>query len=108
MTGPTMQHARVDGGEVTATRLPRVGRLADGRTVSGYHRLPPATLYAEGWRPLVDGGPPDHDPQTHYPVRTGYVYDADDDVVGAVWELREVPPDPDDGHHDPPIGAPDA
>lgn len=102
--------ARIDGdGQVVATRLPRAARLADGSTALNYPALPPETLTAEGWRDLVDNAPPDHDPETHRAVRTGHVYDPDDDVVRTTWEIVERPPDPaDDGHFDPQIGAPDA
>ena len=104
-----MTMARIDNGRVTATRLPRTGRLADGRTVSNYHRLPTETLESEGWRQLVDDGPPTHDPDTHRARRTGHTYDPDDDVIRATWEIVERPPDPHAGDHlDPQIGAPDA
>ncbi len=40
---------QVENGKVVKTELPKIGRLSDGRVVSGYHRLPIATLKAEGW-----------------------------------------------------------
>ena len=104
-----MSMARIDNGEVVATRLPRTGRLSDGRTVSGYDKLPPDVLYDEGWRDVTDDGPPEHDPETHYARRTGYVYDPDTDTVTATYKVVERPPDPEAGEHlDPQIGAPDA
>jgi len=99
---------RVENGEVVERRLPRSGTF-DGRPVSNYHRLPVDTLYAEGWRDVTDDGPPEHDPETHYARRTGYVYDPDTDTVTATYEVVERPPDPEQGDHlDPQIGAPDA
>lgn len=110
--------ARIDDdGQVVATRLPRVGQLDDGSAVLNYPALPDDVLAAEGWRPLVDDGPPTHDQATERARRTGHVYDPDDDVVRAGWEIVDAPPPPDDepgpgvepdGHHDPAIGAPDA
>ena len=99
---------RVENGEVVERRLPRSGTLG-GRPVSNYPALPADTLYAEGWRDVQDDGPPEHDPETHYARRTGYVYDPDTDTVTATYEVVERPPDPDAGDHlDPQIGAPDA
>ena len=104
-----MSMARIDNGEVTATRLPRTGRLADGRTVSNYHRLDTAILHDEGWRELVDDGPPEHDPDTHRARRTGHTYDPETDVVNAEWGIVERPPNPQSGDHlDPQIGVRDA
>ena len=104
-----MSMARIDDGEVVATRLPRNGKLADGRGVSNYHMLDPAILHDEGWRDIVDDGPPEHDPDTHRARRIGYTYDAGDDKVHVDYEIVERPPDPQAGDHlDPQIGAPDA
>lgn len=104
-----MSMARIDNGEVVATRLPHSGQLADGRTVSNYHRLPGPTLRNEGWREIVDDGPPTHDPATHQARRTGHTYDATADVVRVDYEIVERPADPGAGDHlDPQIGAPDA
>ena len=105
-----MNYARIDDvGEVVSVRLPRHGALTDGCTVTNYHLLPAALLHTEGWRPLIDDGPPDYEPQTQQAVRTGHVYDDTDDVVRATWDIVDLPPDvPGDGHHDPLVGAPDA
>ena len=101
-----MSMARIDNGEVAATRLPRTGRLADGRTVSNYHNLDTAILHDEGWRELVDDGPPEHDETTHRARRIGHTYDPDADVVRAEWEIVERPPNPHAGDHlDPQIGV---
>lgn len=84
--------AQIDSdGNVTRTRLPRTGYLSDGRAVSNYHKLDSDTLYNEGWREVVDD-PPDYDPDTERLRRTGHEYDADDDVVRVVYEVRDRPP----------------
>lgn len=88
-----MAYARIDGGEVVAPRLPRTGRLADGRTVTNYHRLPAETLNAEGWRQVVDDGPPSHDPETQRARHTGHVYDETADVVRVEYEVVDLPAD---------------
>lgn len=109
-----MAYAHVLSGQVTETRLPRSGVLSDGRPVSGYHLLPPSVLHAEGWREIVDSGPPSHNPSTHLAAVTGHEYDTGEDVVRVVYTLYEVgeegtvsPVPSPDGHHDPVIGAPD-
>lgn len=52
------EYAHVTADGVTAGPLPTAGVLSDGRSVSGYDLLPPATLKAEGWLPVVDSPPP--------------------------------------------------
>lgn len=77
---------RVENGVVTEARLPRRGRLQDGRSVSNYHLLDPAILKAEGWLPLVDE-PPAHNPETEVLQHVGYDIRAD-----SVTKLYEVEP----------------
>lgn len=107
-----MNRAKVVDGHIVATHLPTVGTLNDGRAVSGYHQLPATVLTAEGWFPVVDDGPPPHNPDTHRARRTSHIYDPQSDTVTVVYDIVERPqplPEPaPDGHHDPQIGAPDA
>ena len=101
--------ARVENGEIVSARLPRTGTLSDGRKVSGYANLmldDPDLAYAEGWREVVDAGPPEYDSETHRVQRT---LEVQGDEVHATYEIVELPPDPSQGDHlDPSIGAPDA
>lgn len=85
------QNARIDGDTVSASQIPRIGRLSDGRTVSNYRALPDDVLYAEGWREVIDGGQPDHDPETQRVRRT---LEAQGDEVRAVYTVEDRPPPP--------------
>lgn len=89
---------------------PHVGRRADGRTVSGYHLLPPSELAALGWVEVQDAGPPAHDPATQRVDRELTVTPEGGVVADyTVTELPPQPPNPHLGQHlDPVIGARDA
>ena len=104
--------AQITDGAVARVGLPRTGFLSDGRGLTNYRqRLTdnPGLAYDEGWRDVVDDGPPEHDPATHRSRRLGHVYDPEGDVVNVVYEVVERPPDPDAGEHlDPQIGEPHA
>jgi hypothetical protein len=98
--------SRVQDGEIVASTLPRVGYLLDGRAVSNYYALSPDVLYSEGWREIVDDGPPEYNPETHYYNRTVELID---DTVLAMYSLHEHPDYLYAGDHfDPMIGVPDA
>jgi len=56
--------ARIVDGQIVEVGVPRTGRLANGQMVSNYDRLPDQVLHSEGWRSIVDNGPPEHDPET--------------------------------------------
>lgn len=84
-----MATAQVKDGQIVATRLPRHGVLSDGRTVSNYLALPDDTLYAEGWREVVDNGEPDHDPETQ---RVRRDLEVQGDEVHAVYTVEDQPP----------------
>lgn len=62
---------QIINGEITQYRLPKVGQLKDGRTVSGYHLLYEETLKDEGWLPLEDIQP-EYDEEIQYLVQDGY------------------------------------
>ena len=57
--------------EIKKYNLPRVGTLANGETISGYHLLDKDILNAEGWLPLEDIQP-DYDEETQYLANDGY------------------------------------
>ena len=105
MTG----YGRIDEDGKTLRRPPRNGFTVDGVPVSGYRRrvaADPTFRDAEGWLPIVDTDPPEHDPDTHRARRAGWEEAGGE--IAPVWEIVERPPDPDDGDHlDPQIGAPD-
>jgi len=83
-----MNYALIENGEVRKTRLPKVGTLKNGSTVSNYHLLPHETLLAEGWLPIIDEIPETDD--KHRAVRTGYeIYE---DRVEAIYEVQEIIP----------------
>ena len=93
-----MKYALIENNQVTKTRLPKVGTLKDGSTVSNYHLLPHETLLAEGWLPLVDE-PPVTD-EKHRAVITGYEkhravitgYEIFADRVETVYSIEEIIP----------------
>lgn len=62
---------QVIDGKVKADKLPRVGTLLSGETVSGYHLLPKETLKEDGWLPVEDN-PPEYDKETQYLQPDGY------------------------------------
>ena len=55
---------RVIKGKIVQHRLPHVGTLKDGRTVTGYHLLGAGILKDEGWLPLEEVEP-DYPQDTH-------------------------------------------
>ena len=55
---------RVINGKIVQHRLPHVGTLKDGRTVTGYHLLGAEILKDEGWLPLEEVEP-DYPQDTH-------------------------------------------
>lgn len=103
--------AKVDNHTIGATVLPVTGVLSDGRKVSGYHLLPPAILQAEGWTPVTDDGPPEHDETTHQTIRELSYVNGDVVATYTIVERPQPPPLamvlPGD-HADPVIGAIDA
>jgi hypothetical protein len=48
---------QVIDGQVVQDRLPQVGYLSNGESVSGYDLLPNETLTADGWLPSEDNIP---------------------------------------------------
>ena len=62
---------QVINGEIKQYRLPKVGTLKDGSTVSGYHLLDEDTLIDEGWLSLEDNLP-EYDRETQYLANDGY------------------------------------
>lgn len=78
---------KVENNKVSLTRLPKAGRLQDGRTVSNYHLLGPAVLKAEGWLPLTKREP-EFNPETHYLRFREHVIGPDS--VTAVYEAVEM------------------
>lgn len=85
---------RVSDGVISQTRLPRRGRLSDGRSVSNFHALPAETLHAEGWREVKDNGEPDYDPETQRVRRSLEVHG---DEVRAAYTVEDRPPPEDAG-----------
>ena len=74
-------------GEIKQYKLPKVGTLKDGRTVSGYHLLDEETLRDEGWLPLEDI-PPEYDIGTQYRVNGGY--EILEDKVIKKYRIEEI------------------
>ncbi len=82
----------IEGGQIVKHRLPRTGKLSDGSSVSNYHKLPPETLKAEGWLPVVENKP-DYDPETE--VLQGPNYDIQAEQVDANYTAVPKPePEP--------------
>lgn len=79
---------QVINGEIKQYRLPKVGALKDGSTVSGYHLLDEDTLREEGWLPLEDN-PPEYNPETQYLVNDGY--EIFEDKVIKKYRIEEIP-----------------
>ena len=83
---------QIINGEITQYRLPKVGQLKDGRTVSGYHLLDEETLKEEGWLPLEDI-PPLYDTKTQYLIHDGY--EILEDKVTKKYKIEDIPePEP--------------
>lgn len=83
-----MNYAYIENGQVTKTRLPKIGTLKDGSTVSNYNLLPHDVLLAEGWLPLIDE-PPETDTK-HRAVIAGY--EIFPDRVEAIYSIEEIIP----------------
>jgi len=66
-----MQYAKVENGQVVSTNLPKVGKLRDGRSVSGYDLLGEEVLKSEGWLPLEENIPT-YNNETQYLQHNGY------------------------------------
>ena len=79
---------KVIEGEIVEYRLPRTGKLKDGKTVSGYHLLNEEILLDEGWLPLEDI-PPEHDEETQYLVNDGY--EILEDKVIRKYRIEDIP-----------------
>jgi hypothetical protein len=78
---------QVIDGEIKQYRLPKVGTLKDGRTVSGYHLLDENILKDEGWLPLEDIKP-EYDEETQYLVNDGY--EILEDKVIKKYRIEEI------------------
>jgi len=79
---------QVINGEIAKYKLPKVGTLSDGSTVSGYHLLDEEILLEEGWLPLEDIKP-DYDEETQYLTNDGY--DILEDKVIKKYRIEEIP-----------------
>ncbi|MGJ0847410.1 hypothetical protein ACR77J_12035 [Tissierella praeacuta] len=69
-----MQLVQVKNNQIVKYRLPKVGQLKDGRTVSGYDTLMlsnPDLAKEEGWIPLEDIKPI-YNEETQYLLNDGY------------------------------------
>lgn len=85
-----MTYALVVNGSIETIGLPENGELRDGKTVSNYNRLPDSVLREEGWMPVVDSGPPVHDPDTHSVSLEGYAVKAGS--VEPTYKVSVLPP----------------
>ena len=79
---------QVINGEIKQYRLPKTGKLKDGRTVSGYHLLQIETLKEEGWL-LLEDVKPEYNPETQYVRPTGY--DILSDKVVKKYIVKDIP-----------------
>ena len=84
--------AKVESGQVISTRLPRTGRLSDGRYVSNYNQLPENALVSEGWLPGTENKP-------GYNAFTerlnGPTYEVQESSVTASYTVEQIPdPEP--------------
>ena len=79
---------QVINGEIKQYKLPKVGTLKDGSTVSGYHLLDEEVLLDEGWLPLEDI-PPEYDEETQYLANDGY--EILEDKVIKKYRIEEIP-----------------
>lgn len=72
--------------------IPKVWKLKDGRTISGFHLVNSGIHKQEGWLPLEDNKP-EYNEETHY--LTNPQYEILEDKVVRTWEVAENPPMPD-------------
>lgn len=56
------EYARIENGVVAEFGLPSSGRAADGNYISGFNKLPRATLAQAGWYPIQRTTTPSFDP----------------------------------------------
>lgn len=80
-------YVHVTNGVVDAVGLPQSGYLRDGSFVGMYHLLPPETLKAEGWLPLV-AEMPEH---AESEMAQFIGYDITENTVTAQYEVVEKP-----------------
>ena len=83
-----MKLIQVINGKIKQHKLPKVGTLKDGRTVSGYHLLDEEILLDEGWLPLEDIKPA-YDEETQYLANDGY--EILEDKVIKKYRIEEIP-----------------
>lgn len=78
----------VINGVIKRRKLPKVGKLSDGTTVSGYDKLDRDVLLSEGWLDLIDDIP-EHDPATEEPHFDGF--DIKEDRVVKTYKILPIP-----------------
>lgn len=83
-----MKMIQVTNGEIVKYKLPKVGTLKDGRTVSGYHLLDKEILKQEGWLHLEDIQPI-YDAETQYLANDGY--EILEDKVIKKYRVENIP-----------------
>lgn len=89
-----MSYAKVEDGEIVAFGLPETSELSDGSQVSGFDKLPEEDLKTEGWLPIEEKDPPEHDPNTQEAKASDWV--VEDDKITRTWEVVDrVAPTPD-------------
>ena len=79
---------QIINGEIKQYNLPKVGKLKDGSTVSGYHLLDEGILQEEGWLPLEDIQP-EYNNETQYLVHDGY--EILEDKVIKKYRIEDIP-----------------
>lgn len=78
---------QIINGEIKQCKLPKVGTLSTGETVSGYHLLDKQTLKQEGWLPL-ENVKPEYD-EEQYLIDDGY--EILEDKVIKKYKIEDIP-----------------
>lgn len=79
---------QIVNGEIKKYNLPKVGKLKDGSTVSGYDLLDEDILQEEGWLPLEDTQP-EYNNETQYLLHDGY--EILEDKVIKKYKIENIP-----------------
>lgn len=82
---------QVENGVIVQYSLPKVGKLKDGTSISGYDLYMisnPDIAKAEGWLPLIDEQP-EYNPETQYLMLERY--DILEDSVVVIYKIEDYP-----------------
>ncbi|QKS70268.1 hypothetical protein FLK61_34065 [Paenalkalicoccus suaedae] len=90
-------YAHIKNGEIDRfASLPKVLRLEDGQTISGFNLLPHEVHKSHGWLP-VEEVVEEYDTDTHY--ATNPQTEVQENKVVRTWEVAQIPQDDQEGNY---------